>query len=829
MRRPTFRWITFVLVTVTACGGPGGPAGPVAPDATAVQPTVVARGGSIVVTGTGFGATPGTLAIGGVTATVTQWTDMAISATIPDDAPNAWQDVEITTPGGSDTLGGLFVGSEYTGDAASLQTYLDEQPVGSAVLLQARTYDLPAQPVRFEVDNIDLYGLGADQTTITLPTNARLYVLADFGTTTTIADVTLEGADVLLRHGTLRGAGRRVTSIVSPQPPGGSPTVDASALTATSSDERAGEADAFAVEAPPTVVFDGVHVELSSTGSWSPWNNASLALVITGSTIDMPASSVDLSALRGVTVERSEVTAAYLAIISTFSTVSVEGSTLVSRSGTSLGAEAGLSVTDSTVRAIDGNVSIHGAAAAGYGGSTVPGGGPVEISGSTIEALDAAPSQVNPVGILHIETTHAPILLTDNHLVRSHGDLVITTSESDFEGAITLTGNLDVRAGIFADEAAGTTRVADVYVRPESVGSMSRVTLTDNTITVTGDLFASGSASAVEVYASRNTITVGSEFVPGSALFGGAIADVVELTDNVLTVSASVTVAGNFGETVVVSGNTITNEHSFDGGVHIGADGSCVVTDNVVVLVDDSEVPHKHFYVGCASQREDRNALVANNQVSATGAGTNAIGLALEVLGDVIVNSNRFEGSTFRLHTDGSTTSFTGNTVVTGGDGLRFLGTSPNVTIADNTVTQHTPTTSGLNVGGFPGRVDVSGNTFTGTGTPAADAIALHVWLGTSPLTFTATENTFTNYSRALWFVDSTNDPVSLDATINHNVFDFTIDAPPKVALLTSIKDVIDARHNQWGHNTDLATVEGYWWLEGVGSGSILLDPITQP
>ena len=100
-----------------------------------------------------------------------------------------------------------------------------------------------------------------------------------------------------------------------------------------------------------------------------------------------------------------------------------------------------------------------------------------------------------------------------------------------------------------------------------------------------------------------------------------------------------------------------------------------------------------------------------------------------------------------------------------------------------------------------------------------------------TPMTATVTGNTFSGYTHALHLAESAT-PEGLAATINGNVFDFTIDAAPKVADLENIKDQIDARDNQWGSNTSLATVESYVTLSGdtiTQGGSILLDPIRQP
>ena len=111
--RQLMRLTTLTCVALlVACGGP---TGPIVPQATSVSPTVAARGDTITVTGTRFGTTPGSLTVGGVSAPITDWTDTAIEATVPDTAFNAWQDVEVTTAGGKSTVPDLFVGVEFGG------------------------------------------------------------------------------------------------------------------------------------------------------------------------------------------------------------------------------------------------------------------------------------------------------------------------------------------------------------------------------------------------------------------------------------------------------------------------------------------------------------------------------------------------------------------------------------------------------------------------------------------------------------------------------------------------------------------------------------------
>src|SRR5690606_14673226 len=95
-----------------------------------------------------------------------------------------------------------------------------------------------------------------------------------------------------------------------------------------------------------------------------------------------------------------------------------------------------------------------------------------------------------------------------------------------------------------------------------------------------------------------------------------------------------------------------------------------------------------------------------------------------------------------------------GNTVIQSQGSLVVDGgNSSSVTISGNTVTQHQPVGYALSLLGMDEAV-VTDNTFTGVGTPAADATALSVTASTNSTVITATGNTFTNLSRALRFVD---------------------------------------------------------------------------
>jgi hypothetical protein len=117
--------------------------------------------------------------------------------------PNAWQDIEVVTDDGTASFPDFFVGVEYTGTAANLQAFLDDLVPGTAVLLQAQTYDLSADAGRIHRrqpravrawrspdDDHGSHGTG-------------VVVLADFGEEVTLADMTIEVDNIIFFHGSL--------------------------------------------------------------------------------------------------------------------------------------------------------------------------------------------------------------------------------------------------------------------------------------------------------------------------------------------------------------------------------------------------------------------------------------------------------------------------------------------------------------------------------------------------------------------------------------------------------------------------------------------------
>lgn len=74
---------------------------PSTPQVGNVNPVMGRSGNTVTVTGKGFGASPGTVKVGGVTASVQSWASGEVRFTVPTGAPTGQQNVTITTGGGT--------------------------------------------------------------------------------------------------------------------------------------------------------------------------------------------------------------------------------------------------------------------------------------------------------------------------------------------------------------------------------------------------------------------------------------------------------------------------------------------------------------------------------------------------------------------------------------------------------------------------------------------------------------------------------------------------------------------------------------------------------
>ncbi len=803
-----------------------------------MTPQAAERGALVTITGTGFGTTPGTVTIGGVSASTTTWSDTSVTATVPPAAGNAWQDVSITTTGGSDSLANaLFVGVEFDGSGLELQAYLDALEPGTAVLLQAATYDLSTQTDPFVVDNVDLYGRGASETVITAPSSSESVVMADFGATTTISDLSVQYVLFMYMHGTFRDT-------VTPWA-----TVDVAQVVAAAAAPAARERlDAMvaasllqpAAAARARFVFDGVTFASANPSYWGvPGLVAPSAdIVFRGSTLDNPTGVIGMNTSGDVLIESSTFDVLEMRVVTSFGGVTILDSELTTQEGGLLAAQVGILVDASTVTAENGDLGVIGASAVVMGGSTIPSGGAIEFRGSTIELLDADPLDATDHGYLDMQTLFAPIRLIDNVLIRTHDDVTLLIMDSDLgAGDIDLIGNLDVRVGVFESESASGARPGTIATVTNASGSTwrNRLTVEGNTIAVSGDAVFTPNDVA-DVYLDGNTITVGDTGPSGMLTIGVTGEGVVELTGNDLTFRSNAIISAPVlaGGTLLVDGNSFTNTDATMGIVTIsGVGGSCSVTNNTFELIDPLGLTSQGVGSACSAPVAGHAFTVSGNDVTASGSATSgfsAFGLGHDRF---TVSDNQLDlESTFMISSSSPDTVVAGNMVTMGPGSAELTGNATaKFDVSGNTVTQRTPIGAGLHLSSMAS-ASVTDNSFTGIDVPGVNATALLVQTGSGPMELTVTDNTFRNYSNALHLIDAAVAAHGYTAVISENVFDFVINAAPKVATLTNIKDVIDARRNQWGSNTDAVTVKGFVTEAGdtgAQGGDIDVSPITQP
>lgn len=882
--------LVLVLIAVlAACGGPSTPPDPdpdPEPDPTVsgVSPAVAPRGASIVVSGVDFG-TSGTLAIGGVEADVTSWSDTSIEAVVAAGTPNAWQDIEVVTNDGTASFEDFFVGVEYTGTAGNLQAFLDGLVPGTAVLLQAQTYDLSAAPDELIIDNRSLHGRGESQTTIVGSTATGIVVLADFGEEVTLADMTVEVDSMAFFHGSITEvsstAGTVGAMAASTVPTFVSHELGSFSLAAlldrtetaldsaasvvegvSGSVSLAGFADTFdrsgslvarrlAFE-PEFVTPAGVGsaqinlsgvtlAEVSGGGFYGlPFMFLpAIDLTLDDVTIDADDTAVFLVSTQDIALSGVDASAGLVILLSYFGSLSVTDSSVVSGTDLALWAESGIAVDGSTVRASNGAIQIIGAyTSLGVG---APAGGPITITGSTVEALDADFGDGSDVGEMLLVTQYAPIRLVDNVLVRSHGDAAIATVESFIgEADVILQGNQEIRVGVFQADDAVDFRAAGLELVTLGGNLPDTVRLEDNDIAATQAVVAvAGAGAAGNLVARNNTVVAGDGLDDGSIFMGSTTFGAFVVEDNDLSVDSSIELQAIDlgGGTAVLTGNQMTAVGDSSASIVVtSVGGSCDVSGNGLLTEDTGGDDPTVLLLTCLGHDASAAHAFDGNTVANLGSG-GSVAMLIYDAGTLSMDSNAIATEVlFYLVASAVEAIVSSNDVAlaTGTAGWFVLGDVDTEFVIDaNVVTYEDVAAYGLFLSNV-GDSTVTGNSFMNAGTPGAASTALVVQASANAVAVTASGNTFTNFSNALAFVDVPEPAPAfgVDAAINGNVFDFEIDAAPKVALLDNIGDIIDATGNQWGTNTDLTTVEGYVTLDGdtaLRGGDIDLDPIVAP
>ncbi len=822
---------TLAIVLMFALAACSGPSGPVSPQPTGVTPDVAQPGETVTITGLRFGQ-DGTLTIGGSEASVTSWTETTIEAVMPESAMTGWQDLTVTTPGGSATLSGLFVGVEFDGTASELQDFLDAQAPGTAVLLQAETYDLSTSIGELIVDNKSLYGRGEDQTEIVTSTAYPAIFLTDFGERTTVADLTILGDDVRYYHGSI--ADVTLPAVV---------TAPRSRDWPTDLDElkRAwrwrGESALAVVGSVPRLTFRDVTIQEDAGGVFGAalLEAPKVDLELIGVTLDLANGAVLIASTGDVLLDDTDLTALYIEAITISGEITVVESELTIESGT-FGAESGLTFADSGVLTTDGSLVLLGATNSMLTGSTASSGGPISILRSSVQSLDADLADGSATGMMLLQTQFAPIELRDNTLIRTHDDLILFALDSTIgEADIQITGNPDVRVGVFKSEDGVNFRSSDMVVATGASGLPDRKTFEENVISVTGSLVVQNNGQAGDVAMTGNVLEAGDDS-PGTFAIQADGPGKVELMDNVVRYHgvAQVSAVDLVGEQLVLTGNAFEDLSDAAGFFVVQAGGgSCTIEDNQLTADDPADVNSKALVMICPVLDPTTDTTsVARNTISFTGSAGSQLSLNFDGSGKLTFVDNDLvsTGSTILDFADANLTAAT-NTFETGGI-LAFNGDAGSVAnIEGNAVQVIDPQATVLYLSDV-GDATLSDNTFTGVGTPVAGSTAFTLAANLNAISLVATGNTFTGFERALQFFDVLNAQNGISATINDNVFDFVIDAAPKVAGLSNVADVIDATDNRWGDNTDVTTVEGYVIRDAETiseGGDVLLDPIKLP
>lgn len=778
MRRSHFlRYLlgaALLAVLLAACGTPAAPVAtdpdpddpqqPVPPSITGFSPAAAVRGSSVVITGHDFGEEIGTVTIGGAVAEVSRWTGTTIEATVPEGAPNAWQDLSVSTEGGAAAHSGLFVGAEFTGDGDGLQEFLELQPQGGAVLLGAGTYAVPEEVLL--VDNVDLYGRGADETELQLPELG--VVLADFGAVTTIADLSTSGGPLTVTGGTF-------ADIVLP--PSGGGYAGLSGLT----DVRAYVGELGALASPrlglePTIVLSGLDLGGGMRGL--PSQVGTFDLEVHDSSISMPGARLLVQTtgdvlLSGVTSSSGSATL-----------ISLRGSLQISNSDlrfddAALMASGGVSISGSALAALDGNLQIIGEDPSALDSEVAIPGGPIMITGSSLRALAADQETSGLQGNIHVYTWDAPISLTDNLELSSHGYFEVEAGRGPFgKSDIEFARNRNVQVGVFAEEAGAYSRASNLNLRLYDSGNVANhVTFSENALSISNSLNVVGDSGPFSLEFSDNTGMIGIENSFGGLFIEGEIGGSATLNSNDLQVRGGVGV-----------------------GLEVPTEASLRMADNRFVHPDSGLQWFSLYAFGFS------DVLVAGNEV--------AVQHGIEFyfpFSEAAIAGNRFSMASAPM---------------------QVLGTSfqPAIRVAftENEIEY------GHLVSGGPlfvnvGHAIIEGNRVSAESTEEG-VIAL-AFGGGSSMAAHVTGNTFTGFGRALALSSGSAD-VTMDMTINHNVFDFEIGGPGSAAELNNVGDVVDARYNVWGSLTDVADVEAALLFSGdteAMGGGILLDPITVP
>jgi len=539
-----------------------------------------------------------------------------------------------------------------------------------------------------------------------------------------------------------------------------------------------------------------------------------------------------------LTVRDSIITGASVVAAAPGGAVELSSSSITGRE-VLIGADVDLSIMDSVVTALDSRLTITGAVTETEIGGAGYMSGPVTITGSTLVSLDDDPTDLDNTGHMTIVTLVAPIDLNNNDLIRAHGNIEIEVMANMFsDGSITLSGNTDVRAGVFKSEHATAFRGGSLLVNAPGSVRPAFVWLADNNISVTRRVVLSlggapGDPEVTNLVMRGNTITANDDTRAGRFEVGGASGGHFELSNNAFDLDN-----GAYFDLSLEEGEAMFSGNSFLVSTEIPQflagfqNGTCAFENNEFSLeVYDPDATSGDLRVDCAGSPSSAHRFDYN---MVRTLGPNA-GLTLKFTGGTVgIAENEVAAAAWlTVNLTDAAAAVVGNSFAGFNDAPIVAGAAgAQLEFANNDVQMHDAGWAGLSLEDLS-QATVTGNTFTATGASAPNLVALSVLANMETATsITATGNTFTGFVSALRFEDLNAGASDFDVTVNSNVFDFPIDAAPKVASLIDIKDEIDARNNVWGTTTNLADLQsyvGYYADTILLGGDILLDPVGLP